>query len=746
MILPHVCNKLAPYLPKLFTVYARLVCWQTEEDGSESDGANDSDLSDDKYKRRDSKPKDDNDNDDDNIITKKWKVLNHKFNAEERIPTEYDKLFTFIYGLYPMNFMEFLRDPIPQIEKIDSKHIDNYDEYTIRAQSKPLLQTHLMHPNLLFMTSVEEREDQTRWESMGSPQDIAAFCSELNNGETFNSTVHIADVFSPPLNSIDQEQSPSIYNINSVNNSILHSPLQRARNDMISSPSRLPKLNNSPSMKDINIMLETHKHLYSKTETSSPRFKKVFQSPINKPMSLSDALEDNTTEQNSLVVPQPPITLSNATSFQSFNERSTELSTPILRAQPSIQETGIAFYQRELLLMRNELDFTNYVKELYKVNFRKLKEKRIHDAREVQSIHSLLISNRTLKAKMAKVDVEYTRLKDEYLLYKKERLKYETQLLSRNKDSKVMYEKLKRLQEETDSILEFKKIENEKILTELLKRESEINILENQLQYANEVIGRLNSTTAKLSQLPTARKSSQLVDDDDEEDENDDEDHGVHVTEEGNDSDTFVCLSDREAEYESLRFEKNILLEENQQIIDSFNKEREELLNKIDFYENELNSSMPSMRSNLKRYVQLREDKILELTGHVEFLQSVIEQKDKSLRDMIGVPSATRPNLPHSKSLLGYDIERSIPRTNSGTPSIGSGFEGNRLHLGKSKSRTPEPLVTAAGKPFFRSASEQTLGKTAETETLKRIRGRGGIQNVRKGKFKDGKGKNYLLM
>lgn len=174
MLLPHIPGSLVPYLPRLFIVYSRLLCWRLyhghrdrDEDSAPTlDGH--SDASDDESPSAWT------------YTETSWDKLNTSFPAADSSTPDLTHFFSFLYGLYPLNFMGFIRKPNRYLRNARFSGLDklDLDQDAIRQHSEQYRQLHLLHPNFYGTTIEAELSDLSRF--MGrEPSDIVAQCLEL---------------------------------------------------------------------------------------------------------------------------------------------------------------------------------------------------------------------------------------------------------------------------------------------------------------------------------------------------------------------------------------------------------------------------------------------------------------------------------------------------------------------------------------------------------------------------------------
>ncbi|KAK9366013.1 Hamartin protein-domain-containing protein [Lipomyces kononenkoae] len=220
MLLPHICSILAPELPKVFAVYARMIYWDIlykkdvtvgGDDEEEEGGVHrrTDDLGSSKSSAEASSPAssmsyggyyyyDDVEGNElgagsltnitkQNADQQVWEVLDGCFDepasdGPDSSTVNYSRIFTFIYGLYPIHFLTFLTSPRRyfRMRSVDIGDFIKYDIDDIALRSQNMSRRHLLHPNFFRYTFESEISDKQRWDVAGTAEDIAAFCITLD--------------------------------------------------------------------------------------------------------------------------------------------------------------------------------------------------------------------------------------------------------------------------------------------------------------------------------------------------------------------------------------------------------------------------------------------------------------------------------------------------------------------------------------------------------------------------------------
>ncbi|GME24482.1 Hamartin [Neofusicoccum parvum] len=170
MFIPHVTSVLVSHMPKLFLIYSRVLCWDqvtSPAPGAQPKTEADADADAADYSS------------DDDCSDPTWEKLEHAFDHPETSAPGALYYFTFLYGLFPLNFMSYVRKPRKFLKNINYLGADDLvlDPEAIRRRTEPFRQVHLLHPNFFNMTP-EEEMSEIRW-LKSDPADVVTDCMSL---------------------------------------------------------------------------------------------------------------------------------------------------------------------------------------------------------------------------------------------------------------------------------------------------------------------------------------------------------------------------------------------------------------------------------------------------------------------------------------------------------------------------------------------------------------------------------------
>jgi hypothetical protein len=368
MLLPHIPASLSANLPRLFLIYSRLLCWEKFSPlstASQRDLVTDDRISDSDEEERDDVGVDPN-----------WRKFRSKPGLVEASTPEVMTLFTYLYGLYPLNFMSYIRKPRKYLKNVDFPGADDFDldQTVIRSRSDQFRQVHILHPNFYSLTIDEELSDP-KWVKM-EPADVVADC----HGFCLNMVRSPLAAPGPP-------------------------PSARLP-DLPMTPDKLVGTL-SPTMSRTSL-----RSFNSWKDTATAISGDVGGSPVLGPQSvMSD--NDVTIEPLRLRAKSDVSIVKSGPSIDDFPP------VPASRVEGPPPATNLAYLQRELTLLRNELNFERWHKAQYSQHIGQLMRKNVKDATVEAETLNLLNANRTLKQQLEQVhNAREATLKDSALTRK----------------------------------------------------------------------------------------------------------------------------------------------------------------------------------------------------------------------------------------------------------------------------------------------------------------------------------------
>lgn len=355
MLLPHIPGSLTSRLPRLFLIYSRLLCW--ERFSALSSLSQKNLVTDDRY------PANDERDNGDVGLDPSWEKARPQEGVIEATTPELMTYYTYLYGLYPLNFMDYIRKPRRYLKNANFPSADDFDldRSVIRSRSDHFRQAHLLHPNFFNMTIEDEKIDP-KWPKM-DPADVVADC----HGLCVNARPSIMSPGPPPTGKLPPlPPIPPSHN-GSLSPTISHASLRSGTGSSWRDTSsvRISGTTVDPESPVLGPE-DDGEHLRSRSKGSRGR-------------SISDLRDD---------FPQPGTGLGVLKSA---------------RDAPDQPQTNLSYLQREVTLLRNDLNFERWHKSQYSQHIAQLMRKAVKDATVEAETLNLINANRALKQQLEQV-------------------------------------------------------------------------------------------------------------------------------------------------------------------------------------------------------------------------------------------------------------------------------------------------------------------------------------------------------
>lgn len=489
MLLPHICGALTcdHHLPKLFLIYTRILCFDKlsrSEDKNAERGQDEKDY-------EDSEEEEEVDSDNDQA----WEQLQPAEGEEGGSPTLMH-YFTFLYGLFPLNFMSFIRKPRKYLKSLNFPGARDFDldQHLIYSRTEPYRTVHLLHPNM-FTTTIEEELSENRW-LKSDPADVVTECMDLCVAVSASlkdpgppPTTKLPPV--PPLPEVPaeftlDEDDAGVSWRNTQSTMFVPSgdaPDMPATADM---PLRSRSVASAKSFKSASPLLKTHDMMDSPTL------------PPAKESLRQNLLGASTASSQRRVNPQP--------SLDSFARSAAGTISPP-HTHVDFHNQTMSSLQREIMLLRNDLNFERYLKLQHLSHIGQLQRKHIREAAAEADTQNLINTNKTLKARLTKANELYAQLKKETLTSRNQSKKWENDLHSKvrvYRDSEKTWhseeESLRFELQRTQSDYEHLKKIVEKAEAEQLRAEQRTRALEYELEDYSTVRHELETAQQKITE------------------------------------------------------------------------------------------------------------------------------------------------------------------------------------------------------------------------------------------------------
>lgn len=402
MLLPNMPSSLVPYLPTLFNIYARLLFWDRDRSfaqehtqwGAENGNKPGGSVGWDKCLF-------DNDLDGDSI---------HHLGM----------YFTILYGLYPLNFVDYIRKPQRYL-----RHANNTDDVDVQAmeirdRSERFRRCHLLHPNFYQLTVDSEKTDFSRW-LRSEPAEVITDCVNLclvadDGGAPYEdrSEPPVPEAIMTPTNEPSSTEQGPDQPLLSRTNSPPDAPSSASAavsaadaasvHGSANPPESIHRLSQSslPSRStSARASIDTRtRDLTDYSPTLAPQMARTASHAQIQDMIKSNKVIKSDLHQlaNDSV---PSLALSNSESLGDVG--SLQLQVPH-RTVPSPNSTEllnqIALLQRQNLLLQNDLNFERYMKQQHMTHVGALRRKQLREAATEAETQNLVMANRSMKYRL----------------------------------------------------------------------------------------------------------------------------------------------------------------------------------------------------------------------------------------------------------------------------------------------------------------------------------------------------------
>ncbi|KAF2754588.1 hypothetical protein EJ05DRAFT_456751 [Pseudovirgaria hyperparasitica] len=434
MLLPHITNSMKQHMARLFLVYVRILCWDIVVDSKVSEGHEPSSVS--------------------NLQSfisqcaadlaqevnpgHSWITLDRSFEQSRTCNPPLVHYFTFLYGLFPLNFMSFIRKSRKWLKGHNFPRADEFEfnQDIIQSRSQEYRMVHLLHPNF-YITTVEDELTDNRYLN-SDPADVVTECMGLCVAVSSNlddpgppptsklpvppggpgpiadaaSITMVADDDTLAADSVQMSQTQSVIK----GSPVVHSSWQSVDDSATTRKNSQTSLYKSPS----------------KTSTIASPLLKPHDSPT-----LPGRASDLHLPEKDLLPLVNRITNQAPEKLEAFAQL---LSSGRICNSSSIlsehETQSMVSLQREVMLLRNDLNFERYLKHQHLAHIGQLQRKNLKEATAEAQTQNLINTNRALKAKLTKSDELNAQLKKEFATSRGQSRKVEDQISTKLKQLK----------------------------------------------------------------------------------------------------------------------------------------------------------------------------------------------------------------------------------------------------------------------------------------------------------------------
>ncbi|KAI7885139.1 hypothetical protein K492DRAFT_124197 [Lichtheimia hyalospora FSU 10163] len=412
MLLPRMCTSLPPYLPQLFYIFARALCWDQLRDLRQKQGIT----------------KDEESNSNSTSATRKaadgWDCAENKFD----IPEE-------------------------------------FDEETFRSRTIAQVSRHMLHPSLVTMDTESELTDRSRWMKMEPPDVIAQIMSlDLTNAASrvaFSTGKDQKREQQEDL--LDESVWAHTENVSEDDQQYTHPQEEKQ------SP------HDEPPTATVQNILDMHQALRSGTEVLIGD--DVWVYPITLTVSAATAEELRANHGN--------------TSETSLASSNISPETRLL----------IAALKREVLLLRNELNFELFVKQQHLQHMGRLHREHMVDSSVEAERQRTYNATRMLRAQLKQATTALNKLKTESARTKQKHVNWENEQSEKLRGYREARKKWQADMEEARQKLQEYEKAAEAQNAELLEAQKRVFELESELKTHEPLLEKAEENEHRVMQL-----------------------------------------------------------------------------------------------------------------------------------------------------------------------------------------------------------------------------------------------------
>lgn len=428
--------------------------------------------------------------------------------------------FTILYGLYPLNFVDYIRKPERYLRHADDFNADTIEVQPseIRQKSERFRQYHILHPNFYSFTVESEKSDLGRW-IKSEASEVVAECTGLCLATDFGAGPELGVPQDLGLSEMDENARNGMEQSFLTGQVILEGSSSRDPSWRLSTA--------AASSEDARTQATVLRRQSQSSHAPSLReaFQTRHQAPGDSPTlpaslvlstshtNLQDMINSNKViksvglHQSLANDSVPSLALSHQESIP--EKSSSKLSAPAL--PPGLSPAAVensneqtAQLYKKILLLSNDLAFERYMKQQHMAHIGELKRRQLKEAATEAETQNLILINRNLRNRLEEAKRSEMRAKKESDNRRNLSKKWETDLSNK---LKLLKEEQKKWNSEGSTLkreLEIKTQECEKLTQMLCGYETtELNSKQN-LQAANdhvEEIARLKAEVNRFVEL-----------------------------------------------------------------------------------------------------------------------------------------------------------------------------------------------------------------------------------------------------
>ncbi|TGJ79264.1 hypothetical protein E0Z10_g9495 [Xylaria hypoxylon] len=717
MVLPHVPSSLVPYLPTLFNIYARLLFWERElsvhvtTEESEERRLSSTALN--------------------------WEVCQFSSDVDDTSVLQLLNYFTTLYGLYPINFMDYIRKPQRYLRHAEASDADviEVQPTEIRHASERFRQCHLLHENFYTLTIDSEKTDFGRW-IKSEPAEVVADCMALRQlpDELLDAVpLDLTQILNSDGDELDKdEREPGLL---SSSFNIGTSDLGDVRRSSGSSVSQLGSSGRTSQTAARHCSLSSHQSKRdssstrrSENESDSPTLSRQLVTSSSQTQ-LQDLINYNKVVKSSLHLSLandsvPSLSLSHHESIPEKSSSQLHLNLP----GPSVQLPGATANNKEKKLLRyvyllyNDLVFERFLKQQHLTHIGELRRRHVREAASEAETLNIITANKHLKQRLEEAKKAEIQAKTEAEKSRTMAKKWEADIFNK---LKVLRDEQKKWNIERSGLqaeLKGVKDEAEELRTLVCEVEVRELRLKQNIQSADITFGELEKLRNEVARLTESERNYQAQE----------TERQASMTRAA-EADSRAQAADMKLAARESEFQRTQHLYESQMA--ELNSRLKEVL------ETSRGHSVENVKAQLNTALEASRATQTEMKKRMhELSRKNVELQSKIFEMEAGISIAPKP------TTLSADTEDDLSLNSGSSPGSGNqrlqSFSDSELFEATSYNATPplEPLgimipPSAQSRPStLQGAEGSSTNKSSASPIAERYFGRGGPQNTRKDK------------
>lgn len=336
--------------------------------------------------------------------------------------------FTILYGLYPLNFVDYIRKPQRYLRHAEDPNADNIEVQPseMRQKSERFRQYHVLHPNFYNLTVESEKTDLSRW-IKSEVSEVVAECTALCLAADFGVGPEFGVAHDIGLHEADENAR-----------SRLDQPFLTGR-AILDGSSRESSWRNSivaGSTEDVRAQAAVLRRPSQSSHTASFRDATTVRtregsgdSPTLPPSlalstshtNLQDMINSNKVIKSGLHQSLandsvPSLTLSHQESVPEKVSGKLSAPAPAPAGSPTYIEHNneqVSQLYKKILLLSNDLSFERYMKQQHMAHIGELKRRQLKEAATEAETQNLILINRNLRSRLEEAKRTELRAKKE---------------------------------------------------------------------------------------------------------------------------------------------------------------------------------------------------------------------------------------------------------------------------------------------------------------------------------------------